>query len=60
MKRILIPAGVIALCIGTALVYASLLTRGVFQPGTLLILLGVILCAAGGIASLMQPHTPHE
>ena len=57
MIRHLIPAGVVAIAVGTALVYAALLARGVFVPGTLLILLGVVLCAAGGIAMIVRPDT---
>ena len=54
----LYPAGIASLVVGMALVYAAVITRGVFIPGALLILAGMIACAAGMIVDVAR-H-PHE
>ena len=58
ISRWLYAGGVAAMGIGVALVYAAVITRGVFIPGTYLILLGVIACAGGMIADLVQRQQP--
>lgn len=50
--------GIAAMGVGVALVYAAVITRGVFIPGTWLILLGVIACAGGMVADLAQRRQP--
>lgn len=53
ISRWLYAGGVAAMGVGVALVYAAVITRGVFIPGTYLILLGVIACAGGMIAEVI-------
>ena len=54
ISRWLYAGGIAAMGIGMALVYAAVITRGVFIPGTYLILAGVIACAAGMVADLFD------
>ena len=58
ISRWLYPGGIAAIVVGMALVYAAVITSGVFIPGALLILAGMIACAAGMIADLVR--RPHE
>lgn len=47
-----------AVVLGTALVFAGITASGLFTPGVILIDLGLLAGAAGGILELRSPASP--
>ncbi|MEO5509338.1 MAG: hypothetical protein ABIV28_00920 [Longimicrobiales bacterium] len=53
MKRYVYAAAVVALGLGVALVYAGVVAGGAFQPGVILICVGIALFVAGAVVDLL-------
>ena len=60
MKRNLYATSVIAMAVGMALVYAGVVTKGVFKIGTVLIAVGIVIAGAAAVIDLVTPDTPRE
>jgi hypothetical protein len=54
MKRYVYAAAVAALGLGMALVYAGVISGGAFQPGVIVLCIGIALFAAGAILDLVS------